>query len=169
MASEVMLAMMAEVLLHVRHCLLEFHPGDFPGSSVVKTSQLQCRAFGLDPWLGNKIPHAMKHGQKIVKNKLKTEPPPCWDKGLCGLEGEGSHSRAWGWGEGVGQEDSMRGDQGGLSGTQPSTWDQGSWTPVPTTLLICRVVLLGWALPPCCSTSVLHFIKWENEFPLGGV
>ena len=49
MASEVMLAMMAEVLLHVRHSLLEFHPGDFPGSSVVKTSQLQCRAFGLDP------------------------------------------------------------------------------------------------------------------------
>ena len=46
----------------------------------------------------------------IFKSKLKTEPPLCWDKGLCGLEGEGSHSRARGGGEGGGQEDSTRGE-----------------------------------------------------------
>ena len=49
MASEVILAITAEVLLHVRCWLLEFHPGDFPGSPVVKTPQSQCREFGLDP------------------------------------------------------------------------------------------------------------------------
>ena len=48
MASEVILALTAEDLLPVRHWLLEFHPGDFPRSPVVKTPQLQCRAFGLD-------------------------------------------------------------------------------------------------------------------------
>ena len=50
---------------------------DFPGSPVVRTLRFQCRRHGLNPWLGNKIPHAAKHGQK-----QKKENNSKWIKGL---------------------------------------------------------------------------------------
>ena len=28
-------------------------PRDFPGSPVMKTLDLQCRGYGIDPWWGN--------------------------------------------------------------------------------------------------------------------
>ena len=37
---------------------------DFPDGPVVKTHR---RAYSFDPWLGNKVLHAMWHGQKKKK------------------------------------------------------------------------------------------------------
>ena len=43
--------------------------GDFPGSSVVKTSCFQCRGYRFTPDWGARIPHAVCHGKK-KNNKL---------------------------------------------------------------------------------------------------
>ena len=40
---------------------------NFPGGPVVKTLCFHCKACGLNPWLGNKIPHAWHHSQKVKK------------------------------------------------------------------------------------------------------
>ena len=42
---------------------------NFPGSPVVKTLCFHCKMCGLNPWLGNKIPHALHHSQKLKKKK----------------------------------------------------------------------------------------------------
>ena len=51
------------------HVILTHFPsrgGSFPGDPVVKTPRFQCRGCGFDPWMGNKIPHAPRRGQKII-------------------------------------------------------------------------------------------------------
>ena len=39
-------------------CIRNTSLRDFPGGPVAKILHPQCRGLGLDPWSGNKIPHA---------------------------------------------------------------------------------------------------------------
>jgi hypothetical protein len=38
-------------------------------AAMVKTLCLHCKVCGLNPWLGNKIPHALHHSQKVREKK----------------------------------------------------------------------------------------------------
>ena len=46
--------------------------GDFPGGPVVKTSHFYYRGCEFDPWWGTKIPHALRHSQRIIIIFLKS-------------------------------------------------------------------------------------------------
>ena len=44
---------------------------DFPGSSVVKTPCFYGGGMGSIPGQGSKMPHAMRHGQKVGEKKAR--------------------------------------------------------------------------------------------------
>ena len=48
---------------------------DFPGGPVVKIPWFQCRGMGSIPGWETRIPHAVWHGQNILKKKITLYEP----------------------------------------------------------------------------------------------